>query len=303
MATRQSKKETITTRVGYIAIIGRPNVGKSTLLNSFLGKKLSITSRKPQTTRHRILGVKTTGNTQMIFVDTPGMHLDEKKLMNQHLNKTALSTLNDADCVLWLLDATRWDTNDDWVAEKLSHCKTPVILVINKVDKLESSDDVIPLVEKMAEKLSNLVIIPISAKKKFNLDRLSQLIESHLPIGPFYFDKEQVTDRPESFVAAEFIREKLVRFLGDEMPYATMVSIESFKREGRLLRIEAVIWVEKESQKGIVIGKKGDMLKKIGEKSRLAMEKYFDQKIFLQTWVKVKEGWSENDQVLRETLM
>ena len=303
MATRKNKKEIITPRGGYVAIIGRPNVGKSTLLNSFLGKKLSITSRKPQTTRHRILGVKTIDQTQMIFVDTPGLHLDEKKLMNQHLNKTALSVLNDADCVLWLLDATRWNSDDEWVAEKLSHCKTPVLLVINKVDKLESSDDIIPIVEKMSQKIPDLVIIPISAKKKFNLDRLTQLIESRLPLSPFYFDKEQITDRPESFIAAEFIREKLVRFLGDEMPYATMVSIEKFERDGRLLRIEAIIWVEKESQKGIVIGKKGDMLKKIGEKSRLAMEKYFEQKIFLQTWVKVKESWSEDERVLRETLM
>ena len=303
MATRKNKKEVVTTHVGYIAIIGRPNVGKSTLLNSFLGKKLSITSRKPQTTRHRILGVKTTGNTQMIFVDTPGLHLDEKKLMNQHLNKTALSVLNDADCILWLLDATRWNSDDEWVAEKLNHCKSPVLLVINKVDKLDNSDDIIPLVEKMSQKIPDLVIIPISAKKQFNLDRLKQLIEERLPIGPFYFGEEQLTDRTESFVAAEFIREKLVRFLGDELPYATMVSIKEFKRDGRLLRIEAIIWVEKESQKGIVIGKKGDMLKKIGEKSRLAMEKYFDQKIFLQTWVKVKESWSEDERVLRETLM
>jgi GTP-binding protein Era len=303
MATRKNKKEVVTTHAGYIAIIGRPNVGKSTLLNSFLGKKLSITSRKPQTTRHRILGVTTTENTQMIFVDTPGLHLDENKIMNKHLNKTALSTLGDVDCVLWLLDATRWNSDDDWVAEKLNHCRTPILLVINKVDKLEDSDDIIPLVEKMSQKIPNLVIIPISAKKKFNLDRLKQLIESYLPVGPFYFGAEQSTDRPESFVAAEFIREKLVRFLGDELPYATMVSIKDFKRDGRLLRIDAEIWVEKESQKGIVIGRNGDMLKKIGEKSRLAMEKYFDQKIFLRTWVKVKESWSENEQILRETLM
>lgn len=303
MATRKNKKETVTTRAGYIAIIGRPNVGKSTLLNSFLGKKLSITSRKPQTTRHRILGVSTTAQNQMIFLDTPGIHGDEKKLMNQHLNKTALSSLNDVDCVLWLLDATRWNANDDWVAGKLHHCKAPVILVINKIDKLDDANDIIPLIEKMAIKLPNLVIIPISAKKKFNLDRLEQLIESKLPISPFYFGVDQLTDRPESFVAAEFIREKLVRFLGDELPYATMVSISQFKREGKLLRIEAIIWVEKDSQKGIVIGKKGDMLKKIGEKSRLAMEKYFDQKIFLQTWVKVKESWSEDERILRETLM
>jgi len=302
MATRKTKKENINTRSGYVAIIGRPNVGKSTLLNSFLGKKLSITSRKPQTTRHRILGVKTVAQSQLIFVDTPGLHINENKTMNKYLNKSALSVLSEVDCVLWLLDATQWNENDEWVAEKLSHCKAEIILVINKIDKLDRSDDVIPLVEAMSKKLPHLVIIPISAKKQFNLNRLQQLIEDRLPQGPFYFGEDQLTDRPEAFIAAEFIREKLVRFLGDELPYATMVSIKQFKREGKLLRIEAVIWVEKESQKGIVIGKQGEMLKKIGQKSRMAMEKYFDQKIFLQTWVKVKDHWTEDEDLLREAL-
>ncbi len=303
MASRKIQKEKVTTRSGYIALIGRPNVGKSTLLNNFIGKKLSITSRKPQTTRHRIVGIKTTAHAQLIFVDTPGLHIDENKTLNKFLNKSALSTLSDVDCVLWLLDATKWNENDEWVAQKLRHCKAHVLLVINKVDKLERSDDVIPLVEAMAKKLPNLVIIPISAKKQFNLDRLQKLIEERLPEGPFYFGSEQLTDRPEAFVAAEFIREKLVRFLGDELPYATMVSIKHFKRDGKLLRIEAIIWVEKESQKGIVIGKKGEMLKKIAQKARLAMEKYFNQKIFLQTWVNVKERWTDDETVLRETLM
>lgn len=303
MASRKIKKEKITTRSGYVAIIGRPNVGKSTLLNSFIGKKLSITSRKPQTTRHRILGIKTTAQSQLIFVDTPGLHIDEKKTLNKYLNKTALSTLSEVDCILWLLDATKWDENDEWVAQKLSRCKATVLLVINKVDKLQRSDDVIPLVEAMAKKLPHLVIVPISAKKQFNLDRLQQLIEAELPEGPFYFGQDQLTDRPEAFVAAEFIREKLVRFLGDELPYAVMVSIKHFEREKKLLHIQAIIWVEKESQKGIVIGRQGEMLKKIGQKARVAMETYFGQKIFLQTWVKVKDHWSEDEDVLRETLV
>lgn len=301
------KTEVVKTKAGYIAIVGRPNVGKSTLLNNLLGKKLSITSRKPQTTRHKIIGVKTLKDTQMIFVDTPGLHLKESKLINRYLNKSALSALKDVDCILWLLDAAKWNEDDDWVAEKLEGLKKTVILVINKIDKLDKPDDVIPLVEKMAQKMATklpqVIIIPVSAKKDFNIDRLMNLIQNYLPEGPFYFEKEQLTDRPEKFIAAEFIREKLVRLLGDELPYATMVEITRFQRENKLLRIEALIWVEKDSQKGIVIGKKGEMLKKIGEKSRKALEEYFGQKIFLQNWVKVKDRWSENDQILRENLL
>ncbi len=310
MDKRKNKKENVAplkTHAGYIAIVGRPNVGKSTLLNNLLGKKLSITSRKPQTTRHKIIGVKTVKDTQMIFVDTPGLHLKESKLINRYLNKSALSALKDVDCILWLLDAAKWNEDDDWVAEKLEGLKKKVILVINKIDKLDKSDDIIPLVEKMAQKMATkipeIIIIPVSAKKEFNLDRLLQLIQNYLPVGPFYFGEEQLTDRPEKFIAAEFIREKLVRLLGDELPYATMVEITKFQRENKLLRIDAVIWVEKDSQKGIVIGKKGEMLKKIGEKSRKALEEYFGQKIFLQNWVKVKERWSESDQILRESLI
>ena len=276
-------------KTGYIAIIGRPNVGKSTLLNKILGKKVSITSRKPQTTRKRIVGIKTQGDTQMIFIDTPGIHDDNHKIFNQMLNREALSALNEADCILWLLDAYHWNEDDTLVAEKLAHCSVPVLLVINKIDKLDSYDHVLPLVEKLAKQIPHADIIPVSAKKAFNLERLENIISQKLPENAFFYDKNTLTDNTDEFTASEFIREKLVRLLGDELPYAATVSIDQFEKTPKIIRIQSIIWVEKESQKGIVIGRGGEGLKKIGEQSRLAMEAYFEQKVFLQCWVKVKK--------------
>lgn len=287
---------------GYIAIVGRPNVGKSTLLNAFLGRKISITSRKPQTTRHRILGIKTLSDTQMIFVDTPGLHQDGENLMNRYMNHTASRALSDVNCVLWVVDATLWTDDDTMVCEKLNKISQPILLVINKTDKLENQDDLLPLIEKLAKRAPRATIVPISAKKQFNLDELEKCIKVYLPHNPFFFAPEQLTDRSEHFLIAEFIREKLVRNLGQELPYATMVAIDSFTEQKKVLHIRATIWVEREGQKGIVIGRGGEMLKRIGQQSRLMIEKFFDQKVFLQLWVKVKESWSEDERILKSHL-
>jgi GTPase len=292
----------MSTHCGYIAIIGRPNVGKSTLLNALLPKKISITSRKPQTTRHKILGIKTLDETQLVFVDTPGIHQEDKRLLNRYLNRAALQVLKEVDCILWLIDALRWNDDDDFVAEKLQKIKVPVILVINKVDKLANNDAVIPLVEALAQKLPNVEIIPISAKKKFNLDHLLDMVNQTLPAGPFFFAKEQLTDRNDAFIAAEMVREKLIRTLGDELPYATMVAVDAMQQKKDIVHVSAIIWVEKEGQKGIVIGKQGEMLKRIGRAARLALEKYFGKKVFLQVWVKVKTSWSEDERILKQVL-
>lgn len=292
----------MSTSCGYIAIVGRPNVGKSTLLNALLGKKLSITSRKPQTTRHRILGVKTVENTQFVYVDTPGIHEAELKLINQHLNRTAISTLRDVDIVIWVVDALHFSSEDEFILEKVKKLQIPLIIVINKTDKVENKEDILNLLTEFSEKLPQADCIPISAKKSYNLEKLEKIIQSKLPESTFFFDENAVTDRSESFICAEMIREKLVRLLGKELPYATTVAIQSMEKKKNILHISAVIWVEKEGQKKIVIGEQGQMIKMIGQRSRLSMEKYFEQKIFLALWVKVKARWTENERILRDIL-
>jgi GTPase len=290
------------THCGYIAIVGRPNVGKSTLLNAMLGKKLSITSRKPQTTRHRILGIKTIKNTQFVFVDTPGIHEEKLKLLNQHMNRTAIATLKDVDIIIWVIEADQWLPGDDWIAGKLKKISTPLLIVINKTDKLDNKEQILSLLTELSVKFPQAECIPISAKKSFNLDRLEKIIQHKLPEGPFFFDPATLTDRSESFICAEMIREKLIRLLGKELPYATTVAMQSIEKKKHILHINAVIWVEKEGQKKIVIGEEGKMIKMIGQRARLAMEKYFEQKIFLALWVKVKAHWTENERILREIL-
>jgi len=292
----------MTTHCGYIAIIGRPNVGKSTLLNALLGKKLSITSRKPQTTRHRILGVKTLNNTQYIYVDTPGIHEAEPKLINQYLNRTAISALKDVDIVIWVVDALHWSSEDEFILEKVKKLQISLLVVINKTDKVDNKEDILKLLTEFSEKLPQAECVPISAKKSYNLEKLEKIIQSKLPESTFFFDENAITDRSESFICAEMIREKLVRLLGKELPYATTVAIQSMEKKKNILHISAVIWVEKEGQKKIVIGEQGQMIKMIGQHSRLSMEKYFDQKIFLALWVKVKARWTENERILRDIL-
>jgi len=286
-------------KTGYIAIIGRPNVGKSTLLNRILGEKLCITSRKPQTTRHKILGIKTTGETQAIYVDTPGLHQKITNQLNRHMNRTAKNVLHDVDVIIWLVDATRWTSDDEWVLEKVKRAHCPVILAVNKVDRIKDKELLLPLLQSLSEKMEFVAVLPISAKTGTNVDELETAVEKLLPEGPAFFPMEQTTDRSERFLAAEMIREKILRSLGQEVPYATLVEIEEFKKEENLWRISALIWVEKPGQKSILIGTHGEQLKEIGRAARLDMEKRFGHKVFLRIWVKVKSGWSDDERALR----
>jgi len=284
---------------GYVALVGRPNVGKSTLMNHIVGQKISITSRKPQTTRHRILGIHTTEHGQIVFMDTPGMHRDEKKALNRYLNKTADTTLLGVDVVVWLIDGLTFQPYDDIIFKKLERANLPVILVINKIDRVEDRDVMLAFLAEAQERYPFAEIVPISALKKTNLDALQQSIYKVLPEGGLIYPEDQITDRPERFLTAEIIREKLTRRLGDELPYALTVEIERFEELPNITKIYAVIWVERSSQKSIVIGTQGEMLKKVGMDARRDIELLLGQKVFLQLWVKVKKGWSNNERSLQ----
>ena len=286
-------------RCGYAAIIGRPNVGKSTLLNYALGQKISITSRKPQTTRHHVMGIYTDSGDQVVFVDTPGMHLEQGKAINRYMNRAASSALADVDLVLFVVDRNRWTSEDDLVLEALRHTETPVALVINKIDRLEDQAVLLPWTESVRSKFDFDAIFPISALRQANLPSLMTYIRNKMPSGVHFFPEDQVTDRSERFLAAELIREKIVRQLGDEMPYTTAVEIESFKLDGKLLRIDALIYVERQGQKKIVIGEGGSRLRSIGTEARKDMEVAFSRKVMLKLWVKVKSGWSDDERALR----
>jgi GTP-binding protein Era len=286
-------------KCGYIAIIGRPNVGKSTLLNHILGIKLSITSRKPQTTRHQILGVKTTAQGQFIYVDTPGIHSGGKKAINRYMNKAASSVIHDVDVLLFLVQAMKWTEEDQMVLDKLEAVDVPVILVVNKVDKLADKDPLLPFLQQVGTKRNFHNIIPLSALKGDNIDTLEHCILAELPENPAVFSEDEYTDRSVRFLVAEIIREKLVRELGQELPYQTTVEIESYKDKENITEVHAVILVEAKGQKAIIIGNKGARLKNIGTRARKDMEKLLDRKVFLQLWVKVKAGWSDNEQALR----
>ena len=286
-------------KAGFVALVGRPNVGKSTLLNHLLGQKISITSRRPQTTRHRIHGIRTTEAGQAVFVDTPGIHASEKRAMNRYLNKTAGSALADVDLIVWVIDRAGWLPEDDLVLQRIRTSGQPVILAINKVDRMEDRDQLLPFLSQAAADHLFAALIPVSALKGTNLAMLDKAIMDHLPEGELIFPEDQITDRSMRFMAAEMIREKLLRSLGQEVPHALTVEIEQFKQEDGLTRISALIWVERQGQKAIVIGKKGDVLKKVGERARLDLERMLEGKVFLQLWVKVKEGWSDDERALR----
>lgn len=286
-------------RCGYVAIVGRPNVGKSTLLNHVLGQKLSITSRKPQTTRHRILGIVTSEKTQTVYVDTPGIHGEERKAINRYMNRAATSALKDVDLVLFVVDGLKWTPDDDLVLEKVKSVSVPVILVINKVDALESKEALLPRINELVALHGFAEVIPVSALREHNLDRLQQLVAERLPLSPPFFREDQITDRSSRFLAAECVREKIMRQLGDEVPYELTVEIEEFKQEGKLKRISALILVERDGQKAIVIGESGQRLKRIGIEARHDMEKLFGGKIMLSLWVKVKGGWSDDERALK----
>ncbi|TPV55988.1 GTPase Era [Aestuariibacter sp. GS-14] len=288
------------TRCGLVAIVGRPNVGKSTLLNCLLGQKVSITSRKPQTTRHRILGIDTDGNCQTVYVDTPGLHSEEKRAINRLMNRAAASSLGEVGLVLFVVEGTRWNNDDDMVLTKVKQSGLPCILVVNKLDKVPSEDALITHLQVLQHKHDFDEIIPMSAKQTKQVDRLRDLVRKRQPESEFYFPEDYITDRSSRFMAAEIIREKLMRFTGDELPYSTTVEIEQFKlAENGVYRINGLILVERETQKRMVIGKGGKHLKTIGEQARLDMERLFDNKVFLELWVKVKSGWADDERALR----
>jgi len=286
-------------KCGYVALIGRPNVGKSTLMNHLLGQKISITSRKPQTTRHRILGINTTAAAQVIYMDTPGMHQDEKKALNRYLNRTADTTLLGVNVVVWLIDGLSFHLFDEVIFKKLERAGLPVILAVNKVDRVKDKEAVLAFFAEAQKRYPFAQMIPISALKQTNLDKLEQLIITLLPEGDLIYSEDQITDRPERFLAAEIVREKLTRRLGDELPYAITVEIERYEEQEKITKIYAIVWVERSTQKNIVIGKQGEMLKKIGTDARMDIEKLIDQKVYLQIWVKVKKGWSNNERSLQ----
>lgn len=287
------------TRCGYVAIVGRPNVGKSTLMNHILGQKLSITSRRPQTTRHQILGIKTHGANQAVYVDTPGLHLKEHKAINRYMNKAASSSLKDVDVVVFVVDRTYWTDDDDLVLEKLNQVEAPVILCVNKVDRAKDKGRFLPYLEELSKKYNFKEIVPISAKQGHNIEALEEIIEGLLPESMHYFPDSQVTDKSQRFMAAEMVREKIMRQLGDELPYSVTVEIEEFKKKKNVLHISALILVERSGQKKIVIGDKGEQIKIIGRDARKDMERLFDSKVMLNLWVKVKGGWSDDERALK----
>nr|WP_315853588.1 GTPase Era [Marinobacterium arenosum] len=287
-------------KCGFVAIVGRPNVGKSTLLNRILGQKLSITSRKPQTTRHQIVGIKTEGDLQAIYVDTPGMHKTETKALNRYMNRAASEALRGVDLVVFIIDRTAWTEEDQLVLDKLKFASCPVILAVNKVDQLTDKASLLPQLQKLAEKREFAGIVPMSAKHGHNVDQLEALVEQHLPQGVHMYDEDQLTDRSSRFVCSEIVREKLMRNLGDEVPYGTTVEIEEFYYdEDGLLVISALILVERDSQKRIVIGDKGSRMKTIGRDARKDMEAMFDTQVMLNLWVKVRRGWADDERALR----
>lgn len=292
-------QESTETRCGYVAIVGRPNVGKSTLLNHILGQKLSITSRKPQTTRHQVLGIKTDGDIQTIYVDTPGLHLRDEKAINRYMNRAASAALADVDLALFVVDRDRWTDEDELVLEKLRHVQCPVVLVVNKIDRVNDKSELLPLMESLNQRLEFAAIVPVSALRGHNRDDLETVIHRYLPEGLHLFPEDQITNRSERFLAAELVREKIMRQLGEEVPYAMAVEIEEFKASSRLIEISALILVERQGQKKILIGEGGSRLRQIGTEARKDMEKAFDSKVMLRLWVKVKSGWSDDERALR----
>lgn len=285
---------------GFVAIIGRPNVGKSTLMNHILGQKVSITSRRPQTTRNRVVGIDTDGAYQTVYVDTPGLHREEKRAINRLMNRAAESALGDVELILLVVDATLWTDDDEMVFSKIENSKLPVVLVINKIDKVKNKQTLLPLIERLSARREFKEIIPVSAVKGTSLDTLKQIVRDSLPEGIHCFPDDSITDRSSRFMASEIIREKIMRQMGDELPYSVTVEIEEFKEDGpNHFTISAAILVERSGQKKMVIGAGGVRIKKIGTDARIDMEKLFDAKIYLSLFVKVKAGWADDDRALK----
>lgn len=290
---------TIKKHCGHIAVVGRPNAGKSTLLNAILDKKLVGTSKKAQTTRHNILGIKTKEDVQAIYVDTPGYRDVTPGALHRYLNRSAVHAAYDVDLLLWIVDATRFTRDDEAVLAMLKKVDRPTILVLNKIDEIKAKYDLLPMIQKMQGMYPFLEIVPISALNKMNIESLEKAVEKYLPEHEFFYEEDQVTDRSESFLFSEIIREKVMRFLGEEVPYSVAVEIEKIVHEEKMIRVAALLWVERDGQKAIVIGDKGETLKRIGTEARKEMEDLSKKKVFLQLWVKVKEGWTENDEMLQ----
>ena len=285
------------TKSGYVSIVGKTNAGKSTLLNNILGQKIAITSRKPQTTRHRFLGIKTLDCNQIIFLDTPGFHTGEKRALNRYMNKVATSSMKGVDIVLYVLDGLKWNEEDVLKVKSISK-DTVQILVINKIDKIKDKNLLLPFIDERDKEGIFRHIIPLSALKNIGIDNLLNSIQDNLPEGDHLYPEDQVTDISEKFLASEIIREKCINRIGDELPYRISVVIEKFNELENIVHIDSVIYVEKQSQKGMLIGQSGSMLKSIGTSSRKELEKLLDTKVMLKTWVKVKNGWSDNEALL-----
>ncbi|MBN9287094.1 MAG: GTPase Era [Gammaproteobacteria bacterium 39-13] len=286
-----SNPETI---CGFIAIVGRPNVGKSSLLNSILGKKVSITSFRPQTTRYQVLGIKTQDNIQTVYVDTPGIHLGAKKALNRQMNKIAHQALIDVNAVVFMVEALKWTDEDEHICKTLKNTQCPLIVALNKIDLVPDKGALLSFIEKISQLLPTAQIMPLSVKKQIQVNELENLCRSYLPASPFYFPEDQIINHSEQFHISEIVREKLMRLLEKEIPYATSVQVETLEHKKHLIHVNALIWVEREGQKRVVIGEKGSKLREIGIKAREDLERYYGKKVCLKLWVKVNESWSDN---------
>lgn len=286
---------------GLIAIVGRPNVGKSTLLNAMLGQKVSITSRKPQTTRHRVMGIYTEEQYQAVFVDTPGLHKEEKRAINRLMNRAAASSLGEVEMIIFVVEGTHWTEDDELVLKKLKQQPgTPVILAINKIDNVKNKDEMLPHIQKLSGMFDYKAVLPVSAKQRKHTDTLRDMVRDALPECEHFFPEDYITDRSSRFMASEIIREKLMRFMGEELPYSITVEIEQFKwQENGVWQINGLILVERDTQKRMVIGKKGEKLKTIGTEARRDLEEMLEARVHLELWVKVKSGWADDERALR----
>ncbi|MGY8815183.1 MAG: GTPase Era [Gammaproteobacteria bacterium] len=295
-----SKDIKSTFQCGYITILGRPNVGKSTLLNHLLDQKISITSRKPQTTRSQVLGIKTDKTSQAIYIDTPGIQKLYDSPVHRLMNSEAKNSLDQVDIVIFMIEALKWSAADKYIVNLIRESGLPVITAINKIDKVKKTNDLLPFIDNISVELNGFDIVPVSAKSGDNVNNLEQLVLSLLPHGPRQYSDDYITNRSKKFLAAEFIREKLINRLGDELPYRITVTIEEFKEETGIVWIKAIVWVEGKSQKNIVIGKNGKILKLVGEAARKDLERLYDKKVFLESWVKVMKNWSQSNELLAE---
>ncbi len=293
-------KAAVPFRAGYVALVGRPNVGKSTLLNKILGQKVSIVTQRPQTTRHQVLGIHSTPTFQIVFVDTPGMHLGQKRALNRYMNRAAEGALHGVHMAVMMVEALRWTDEDDNVLGHIKRSAVPTVLGINKIDKLKRKDALLPFIAEHASAHDFIDVVPISAQRGANLDALAQCIYAQLPEESATFPDDQVTDRSVRFLCAELVREKLTRRLAQELPFGLGVEIEEFDEASEPMTVGAVIWIERFSHKPIVIGKKGDMLKRIGQEAREEMEEMLERRVFLRLWVKVRDNWANDERALRQ---